>query len=599
MREIPAAFRQALPGLAALVLFTVAVASVAAAGPANAGPAAAGPAAAGNDAPEPSASRLEFATLQGAAQAPDANGRAGFVPPSLPAAHLAPVATAKAADLPARWDWREHGAATPVRDQGGCGACYAFGAAGELEAQLLLQGAGSVDLSENSIKECNYQQSSCGGGHQYLVYNFLTRAGVTDEACDPYQDTDVTCATGCPYLYTPLNWYAVSGSVLPDVAALKEIVHAHGPVQTTVYTGGDGALPSWRRAFSDYDGVGCLYLADEVVPDHSVLIVGYDDDVAHAGGTGAWIVKNSWGTAWGGTCGHGSERGYFLIAYGSAGIGKWSSRSAEVIVHDPHHRVLGHDEAGLTQHLGTGSSTTIWGMARIVPTEAAYLQRVEFWTTDACSGAEVHVYGAFAGGKTSELLSRRTGLVLPHAGYHSVALPDALPLAAGEPVYVVVKFANLTYTLPLPVDHVGPRTPGTSFVGLDGSNWSDLASYSVDVGIRARVSQDPALGVDDETGEDESSLPRSLRLAPAVPNPFNPRTTIRFELPLGGPTVVGVYDLTGRCVHTLVNEHRAAGLHQTSWNGRDAAGRPLPAGVYVARLETVAGVRSTKLILVK
>jgi hypothetical protein len=88
-------------------------------------------------------------------------------------------------------------------------------------------------------------------------------------------------------------------------------------------------------------------------------------------------------------------------------------------------------------------------------------------------------------------------------------------------------------------------------------------------------------------------------LHPAFPNPFNPETTIRYETAQAGRVVLAVYGLDGRRVATLVDENRAAGMHQTSWFGRDDRGRSVASGVYLCRL--VAGRTRTaiRLTLVK
>ena len=103
-----------------------------------------------------------------------------------------------------------------------------------------------------------------------------------------------------------------------------------------------------------------------------------------------------------------------------------------------------------------------------------------------------------------------------------------------------------------------------------------------------------------EDGESiDGVLPAAIRLAPAAPNPFNPRTTLAYDLPRAARTLLQVFDLRGRCVTTLVDEEQAAGRHTLAWNGVDAAGRELPSGTYVLRIETEQAVRSQKLTLVR
>ena len=88
-------------------------------------------------------------------------------------------------------------------------------------------------------------------------------------------------------------------------------------------------------------------------------------------------------------------------------------------------------------------------------------------------------------------------------------------------------------------------------------------------------------------------------LAGAHPNPFNPKTTLRFSLAERQRATLRLYDLTGRRVRTLLDETRDAGDHAVDWNGRDDAGRRLASGVYLVRFEA-AGVREEeKLILIK
>ena len=84
-----------------------------------------------------------------------------------------------------------------------------------------------------------------------------------------------------------------------------------------------------------------------------------------------------------------------------------------------------------------------------------------------------------------------------------------------------------------------------------------------------------------------NELPRSaMALSQNVPNPFNPMTRIRFELPSAGQTHLVVYDVAGREVRTLVNGDLAAGEHTFSWNGADDAGRQVSAGVYLYHLRS-------------
>ena len=81
----------------------------------------------------------------------------------------------------------------------------------------------------------------------------------------------------------------------------------------------------------------------------------------------------------------------------------------------------------------------------------------------------------------------------------------------------------------------------------------------------------------------------ALELAPPAPNPFGAATRIRFALPAAGRAAVRVFDVHGRLVRTLADGPFGAGRHELEWNGRDAAGRNVRAGVFFVRLNSASG----------
>jgi len=88
-------------------------------------------------------------------------------------------------------------------------------------------------------------------------------------------------------------------------------------------------------------------------------------------------------------------------------------------------------------------------------------------------------------------------------------------------------------------------------------------------------------------------------LYPNVPNPYNPSTTLRFDLPAQGPVELSIYDAGGRWVRTLVRASLDPGPHSYVWDGRDAAGHSMASGIYLYRLTTVDGPQARKMVLVR
>ena len=91
----------------------------------------------------------------------------------------------------------------------------------------------------------------------------------------------------------------------------------------------------------------------------------------------------------------------------------------------------------------------------------------------------------------------------------------------------------------------------------------------------------------------------AARLSRSYPNPFNPRTTICLELPASLSVALTIHDVSGRRVATLIDGRLAAGRHELVWEGRDAAGRQVSAGVYCYRLTAGDRQEAGKLVLLK
>jgi len=104
----------------------------------------------------------------------------------------------------------------------------------------------------------------------------------------------------------------------------------------------------------------------------------------------------------------------------------------------------------------------------------------------------------------------------------------------------------------------------------------------------------------DAPDAEELAAPQNTALYQNAPNPFNPTTTIRFDLATEGPVSLRIYDVAGRLVRNLLDEHRKAGARQSMiWDGRDAAGHRLANGVYFYRLEASGESFTRKLVVIK
>jgi len=96
-----------------------------------------------------------------------------------------------------------------------------------------------------------------------------------------------------------------------------------------------------------------------------------------------------------------------------------------------------------------------------------------------------------------------------------------------------------------------------------------------------------------------ADTPQAFALKGAVPNPFNPQTTIHYTLPASAQVDLRLYDVQGRLVRTLETGVKAAGANEARWNGRDDGGRSVPSGTYFARLRAGGSQTVKSMVLVR
>jgi len=132
---------------------------------------------------------------------------------------------------------------------------------------------------------------------------------------------------------------------------------------------------------------------------------------------------------------------------------------------------------------------------------------------------------------------------------------------------------------------------GTHFVSITGVLHYTFGEYKL-MPRNSKDFNDPVTATGDE-------IPKKFELLTNYPNPFNPFTTIEFEVgkAIMHPLRLEVVDISGRVVATLVNGIPHS--NKVVWNGKNDSGHNVPAGVYIARLESGSTVLTQKMILLK
>jgi hypothetical protein len=145
-----------------------------------------------------------------------------------------------------------------------------------------------------------------------------------------------------------------------------------------------------------------------------------------------------------------------------------------------------------------------------------------------------------------------------------------------------------------------------TFNGVKTLDAPDNGEFTfVDASVLAGHSYRYKIGVVDNDGEflspiAEVRMPAAgIELSQNVPNPFNPTTTIRFSLPASERVGLAVYAANGSLVRMLVDEVKAAGAHDVTWDGRDMSGNSVSSGLYFYRLTAGKFSESRKMLLLK
>jgi C1A family cysteine protease len=214
----------------------------------------------------------------------------------------ASAARKRRAAAPASVDFSTLGYTTPPKDQGICGCCWTFAAAGGIEGAYFKKTGKLIPFSKQQLVECVPGFTGCDGGAAAAGIDYIQTMsrGLATEAAYPYTSQNGNFGS-CRASSTPQTAMLPNFVDLPsgDDATLMSALAANGPIPTTIAVG---------EPFMSYvSGIINSVTACEDSVNHAVLLVGYGTDSAT--GQTYWKVKNSWGATWG-------EAGYFRLNRG-------------------------------------------------------------------------------------------------------------------------------------------------------------------------------------------------------------------------------------------------------------------------------------------
>lgn len=190
---------------------------------------------------------------------------------------------------------------------------------------------------------------------------------------------------------------------------------------------------------------------------------------------------------------------------------------------------------------------------------------------------------------------------------HLQILPENVHVAMGNQIQFSVKAFDMYYN-PDPVDQdtiytwscdtmlgsfneTGIFTAGNDML----AGYIYVQSSTIKDSSLVTITAETQLKLENTTG----AIPCKLKLYDNYPNPFNPNTTIKFELEKNALTEVNIYDISGRFIRSLLNELLTIGTHQIEWDGRSNSGKHVSSGTYFYQVKTNNQNSVRKMLLIK
>ncbi|MBQ2636775.1 MAG: hypothetical protein IJG09_08800 [Methanobrevibacter sp.] len=320
--------------------------------------------------------------------------------------------------LPSRFDLRDWGWLTSVKNQGHMGSCWTFGSSGAMESAILRFLGIEMDLSENNMQDVSlmyykygikttFEGNTAEAPGEYA----LSWLGVFNEEYDVYDELGKISpifATGDNIHFQDIVMVSPRKNAT-DNNALKETILKYGGVFINYY--------------AESSGIEQYYNGTPAV-NHGVTVVGWDDDrqVAGAPGKGAWIIKNSWGEIAG-------ENGYMYISYYDTAFATIKDSYAYLLENTvPYNKNYQYDIQGSLVFYNASSEYR----NAFVALDDDLIAGVGTYFNDVDVEYNVEIY------VNDELKLSQSGLS-PFRGFHTIKLDSYVPIKEGDGIIVKVK----------------------------------------------------------------------------------------------------------------------------------------------------------------
>ena len=384
--------------------------------------------------------------------------------------------------LPSRFDLRDWGWITPVKDQGIAGACWTFAFAEALETALLKATGIRYNISKNYMQNLQIRYNpdfgtlfSDEGGIDYIALaNVVSWLSVAESEDEFDEFGKLSRFVDSPNRIRLQDAYFIMPNSADYVSDVKKAILNYGAVSVN-YASSEVEPYFNVETFAYYNN-------ESVPSDHAVAIVGWDDNYSADNfliappGDGAWIVKNSWGSDWG-------DEGYFHISY----------YEKSFFTPDSDMGIIYPFTACIFTNVIDYHVNYQTDLSGLYDFDGSYTQYSNEFTAQyddliAAVGTYFNQSGidySFDIYVNNKLTYSQSG-ISEFAGYRTIVLSSYVPIKKGDRFKVVFKNNNLPYEA-LSRNHY---IHGMSFVSADGSAWKDIALENKTVCLKVYTVRD-------------------------------------------------------------------------------------------------------------